>query len=177
LRIIAGSLGGRNFASPHSPRTHPMSDRIRGALFNTLGDIEGLSLLDAFAGSGAIGFEAVSRGASLVLMIENDKPAQRAIADSLRQLDLTSQAKLIQANCSGWSDNNLQQYFDLVVADPPFDDLQISVLQKLARHVAGGGLYVLSWPGQQAVPQLADDLQLVESKSYGDAQLLFFRRL
>jgi 16S rRNA (guanine966-N2)-methyltransferase len=174
LRIVAGQLGGRTFISPKSARTHPMSDRIRGALFNTLGDIEGLQLLDAFAGSGALGFEAVSRGVAKATLIENDKPAQRAIAENILQLDLGSRVHLVQANCSSWSGNNPQQLFDLVLADPPFDNLQLSVIHKLARHVTEGGLYVISWPGQQEPPTL-EGLELVSHKTYGDAQLLFFR--
>jgi 16S rRNA (guanine(966)-N(2))-methyltransferase RsmD len=76
MRIIAGTLGGRTFESPHGRRTHPMSDKVRGSLFNTLGDIDGLTILDAFAGSGALAFEAISRGAEHVLAIEIDNRAQ-----------------------------------------------------------------------------------------------------
>jgi 16S rRNA (guanine966-N2)-methyltransferase len=151
-----------------------MGDRIRGALFNTLGDIEGLTVLDPFAGSGAIGFEAVSRGASKALLIENDKPAQRTLMESIHQLQVAGQVQLIQANCSSWSDTNPTQVFDLIIADPPYDNLQLPVLQKLVRHLAAGGIYVLSWPGGQDACAL-DGLQIVEDKSYGDARLLFFR--
>jgi 16S rRNA (guanine966-N2)-methyltransferase len=83
MRIIAGRLGGRHFASPQGRRTHPMSDKMRGALFNALGDIDGLSVLDAFAGSGALAFEAVSRGAGHAVAIDVDKSAQRAIAENI----------------------------------------------------------------------------------------------
>jgi 16S rRNA (guanine966-N2)-methyltransferase len=153
-----------------------MSDRIRGALFNTLGDIEGLTVLDAFAGSGAIGIEAVSRGASHAIMIDNDKPAQKAIAENITALDIGSSAKLVLANCSSWSDNNTGQLFDLVIVDPPYDDLQIPTVTKLGRHVTGGGLYVLSWPGGQVIPEI-ENFKLISYKTYGDAQLLFMRRL
>ena len=64
MKVVAGSRGGRNFASPHNNRTHPMSDKVRGALFNALGDLDGLSVLDAYAGSGACSLEAASRGAA-----------------------------------------------------------------------------------------------------------------
>lgn len=174
MRVIAGSLGGRSFDSPKSARTHPMGDRIRGALFNTLGDIEGLTVLDAFAGTGALSFEAVSRGAVSALAIEIDKPAQRSIADSIRILGLEKAVKLIKANCSGWSDNNASQQFDLVIAAPPYDDLQPEVVAKLTRHIAKDGLFVLDWPGKQPAPVLAG-LDIVEQKSYGDAQLVFYR--
>ena len=70
MRIIAGDLKGREFKSPRGRTTRPMSEKTRGALFNTLGDIEGLSVLDGFAGSGALVFEAISRGAVSALAIE-----------------------------------------------------------------------------------------------------------
>jgi 16S rRNA (guanine966-N2)-methyltransferase len=174
VRIVAGRLGGRNFASPHSQRTHPMSDRVRGALFNTLGDIEGLTVLDAFAGTGALSLEALSRGAASALMIEIDKPAQRAIEENIRALGLQQQAKLVKANSSGWSDNNPERQFDLVIAAPPYDDLQLPVVSKLVRHVAPDGLFILDWPGKMDPPEL-DGLQLIEQKVYGDAQLVFYR--
>lgn len=174
MRIIAGKLGGRGFATPRSARTHPMSDRVRGALFNTLGDIDGLTFLDAFAGTGALSFEALSRGAASALMIEIDKPAQRAIQESIAMLGVRSQAKLVSANSSGWSDNNPGQTFDIVIAAPPYDDLQLHVVQKLARHVADDGLFVLDWPGKMPAPAIPG-LEQIQQKNYGDAQLVFYR--
>lgn len=174
MRIIAGKLGGRSFVSPRSQRTHPMSDKIRNALFNALGDIEDLSVLDAFAGSGALSFEAVSRGAVSALAIDNDKPAQQAIQSSIDTLELDASVKLIKASSSSWSDNNPDQLFDIVLADPPYDDIQRPVLNKLVRHVRPGGLLVVSWPGSEPVPAF-DGLEQVSNKRYGDAQLLFFR--
>lgn len=175
MRVIAGKLGGRNFESPRSHRTHPMADRVRGALFNTLGDIEGLTVLDVFAGSGALSFEAVSRGAASALAIEIDKPAQRAITNSIKALSVGNRIKLVQANCSSWSDNNPDAVFDLVIAAPPYDDLQETVVRKLVRHVRRpDGLYILDWPGKLAAPEL-DGFDIIEQKSYGDAQLVFYR--
>jgi 16S rRNA (guanine966-N2)-methyltransferase len=175
MRIIAGTLGGRNFSSPRSHRTHPMSDKVRGALFNTLGDIEGLTVLDTFAGSGALSFEAVSRGAGSALAIENDKPAQQAIEESITILGLSRRVRLVKAGCGNWSDNNPEQQFDIVIADPPYDKLQPSLLNKLTKHLKPGGLYVLSWPGGTTAPDVAG-CTLAVQKSYGDAQLLFFRQ-
>lgn len=179
MRIVAGRLGGRTFASPRSQRTHPMSDKVRGALFNTLGDIHGLTVLDAFAGSGALGFEAVSRGASSALMLENDRPAQQAIANNTAALGLQSSAKLVKANCSSWSDNNQQQSFDIVILDPPFDHLQPLAQAKMAKHVRNGGLYVLHLPASASPPSdLAIDgksFMCLSQKNYGDSQLLFYR--
>jgi 16S rRNA (guanine966-N2)-methyltransferase len=152
-----------------------MSDRIRGALFNTLGDIQGLRVLDAFAGSGALGLEAASRGAGEVLLIESDKPAQLTVTDNIRQLQVWRTVRLVKANCSAWSDNNPGRQFDLVLCDPPYDDVQVATIAKLVRHVTAEGLLVVSWPGKQEIPAF-DHFDLIDSKHYGDAQLLFYRR-
>jgi len=174
MRVIAGSLGGRNFATPRSARTHPMSDRVRGALFNTLGDIEGLTVLDAFAGTGALSFEALSRGAQSALLIEIDTPAQRIIQQNIKSLSLEKQAKLVSANSSGWSDKNPDQRFDIVIAAPPYDDLQLEVVEKLVKHVVNDGIFVLDWPGKTEAPEIPG-LTQVTHKIYGDAQLVFYR--
>lgn len=175
MRIIAGRLGGRSFESPHSHRTHPMADKVRGALFNALGDIEGLTVLDGFAGTGALAFEALSRGAASALLLENDRPAQRSISANIAALNLGSRARLIMANCSGWSERNPDERFDLVLADPPFDNLQVTALTKLTAHVRQpDGLFVLNWPGKHAPPSF-ESFTIVDQKTYGDTQLVFYR--
>jgi 16S rRNA (guanine966-N2)-methyltransferase len=174
MRIIAGSLGGRQFASPRGHRTHPMSDKGRGALFNALGDIEGLAVLDAFAGSGALGFEAVSRGAGRITAIERDRQAQQTIEANIQGLGLHGSVKLISANAAGWlktADNT----FDLVLLDPPFEDLQPNLLVKLAERTKPGGLTVLSLPPEADVELPEDRFQLT-TKAYGDNQLVFYRK-
>jgi 16S rRNA (guanine966-N2)-methyltransferase len=151
-----------------------MSDRVRGALFNRLGDIEELTVLDAFAGSGALSFEAASRGAASVLAIEIDKSAQTSIARGIKELELQQRVKLVKANSSGWSNNNAEEQFDIVIAAPPYDDLQLPLIQKLVRHVKKSGIFVLDWPGNLTVPEL-QSLELISAHSYGDAQLGFYR--
>ncbi len=176
MRVVAGRLGGRLFDSPHSHRTHPMSDKARGALFNILGDIEGMTVLDPFAGTGALSFEAISRGAKEALAIESDRPAQKIIKQNIRTLGLENQVKLVEASANAWLTTNYDDQFDLVLCDPPHDDLQPNLLTRLAQRVMPNGLLVLSWPGDQEVPDFAK-FNKVEQKSYGDMQLVFYRRL
>ncbi len=175
MRVIAGQLGGRNFLSPRTRRTHPMSDKVRGALFNTLGDLEELVVLDAYAGSGACSIEAVSRGATHVLAIDIDPEAAKTIAENIKTLDLTDEISVKRANISGWSRNHQTEQFDIVLADPPYDDIRPDVLERLAVHVKPGGLLCLSWPGSEPTREFAD-LKIVSHKSYGDAQLVFYKR-
>lgn len=176
MRIIAGSLGGRIFDSPRGHRTHPMSDKIRGGLFNALGDITGLSVLDAFAGSGALGFEALSRGAKTVTAIDNDKSAQATIAGNAKALGLTKSYKLITASANGWLQTSpAAKTYDLVFCDPPYDDVQLPLITRLTVKVAPHGVLVLSWPGGLEAPVLSG-FTVLRQKSYGDAQLIFYSR-
>lgn len=173
MRIIAGTYKNREIGSPRSRVTHPMSEQIRGAIFNTLGDIDGLTMLDAFAGSGAIGFEAISRGALSVTFIESDKRAQGQIAETAAQLGVTSRVKLTKATVKSWSET-AQDTYDVVVIDPPFHDLKFASVEAAAKHVATDGTVVLSWPGKQDLPDLPD-VQIVKRAAYGDAQLGYYQ--
>lgn len=169
MRIIAGTLGGRIFTAPHGHRTHPMSDKMRGALFNMLGGIEGLAVLDAFAGSGALAFEAVSRGAASAVAIEQDRNAQRAMSENIAALGLEADVKLIKANAGAWL-KTAADMFDLILLDPPYDALQTPLLEQLAQRLKPGGTVVLSWPGKLEPPVFAR-LALHTSKQYGDGSL------
>lgn len=176
MRIIAGELKGREFASPHGHRTHPMSDKARGALFNVLGDIEGLVFLDAFAGSGALAFEAASRGAKAVTAIEKDGPAYKIVEQNVKDLRLKGKVHVVRANAGGWSIHNMEKKFDIVLLDPPYDQLQANLLKTLVkRHVKAGGLAVLSYPGKDEVPEF-ENTEVAASKDYGDNQLVFYRK-
>lgn len=173
MRIVAGSLGGRQFVSPRGHRTHPMSEKMRAALFNALGDLGGLTVLDPFAGSGAMSFEAVSRGADQSLAIEADPGAQRTVSENITSLQLSDKVKLIRASADAWLRTSDQQ-FDIVVCDPPYDKPQLELLAKLADRVKQGGLIIFSLP-PNTVPALPAVFQEVAVKDYGDAQLRFYR--
>lgn len=173
MRVIAGRLGGRIFRSPPGNRTHPMGDRIRGALFNTLGDITGLTVLDAFAGSGALAIEAASRGAARTVAIEADRNAQKTISDNIAALGLGKEVKLIGATAGAWLATSDEQ-FDIVLCDPPYNAIQPELLAQLAERCRAGGIVVLSLPPEASVT-LTDHVQLLSRKDYGDANLYFYR--
>jgi 16S rRNA (guanine966-N2)-methyltransferase len=175
MRVIAGRLGGRIFASPQSQRTHPMSDKIRGALFNALGDLSGLTMLDAFAGSGACSIEAVSRGIKHVLAIDIDPAAVKTIAENVRNLGIEEEITVRRKNISGWSRNHQDMKFDIVLADPPYNDIRPDVIERLTVHLGPESTLVLSWPGSEQVREFAN-LEVVSHKTYGDAQLVFYKR-
>jgi len=174
MRVVAGKLGGRVFDSPAGHRTHPMSEKVRGALFNMLGDLEGLSVLDAFAGSGALSFEAISRGAESALAVDLDKLAITTVVKSISALGLQGRVKAVQTAVNGWLATSADM-FDIVLADPPYDDVRPALLQKLAERAKIGGIVVFSLPPDADV-QLTSDFQQLAAKDYGDATLVFYRR-
>jgi 16S rRNA (guanine966-N2)-methyltransferase len=167
VRIIAGAWRSRRIAFPGSEGLRPTPDRVRETLFNWLGhDLAGFRCLDLFAGSGALGFEALSRGAARVTMVERDAAAFRALADNARRLDsdphasLGARLELVQGDAleflrrqnalssddSEGSEGRGARLYDVVFADPPFESgLPAGVLDLLPPLLARDGrLYVES---------------------------------
>jgi 16S rRNA (guanine966-N2)-methyltransferase len=175
MRVISGRLGGRVFESPRGHRTHPMSEKIRGAIFNMLGDIRGLSFLDAFSGTGALAIEAVSRGAGNVIAVELDMEAFKTIQANLSDLAIVN-ADIIRKDVKSWSRNNPAKQFDVVLVDPPYDAVPYTLLHKLATHALPGGLVVYSLPPDNDFKLKSADYELITNKSYGDAALIVYRR-
>lgn len=176
MRIVAGKLKGRYFNSPKGHRTHPMSEKMRGAIFSTLGDVEDLTVLDAFAGSGAISLEAISRGAKSAIAIDIDKNAHETLRQTAKELTIGNKIKVTKANIYSWSTSNGDIVFDLVFCDPPYDKFDIKKIFSLAKHVKKHGLLVLSSPpGNDEVT--SDNLELVQSKDYGDSAVYFYRKI
>jgi 16S rRNA (guanine966-N2)-methyltransferase len=175
MRIVSGSLGGRTFDAPRGHRTHPMSDKVRGALFNMLGDITGLTVADLFAGSGAISFEAISRGAANSIAIEADKVASATIKKNIETLGLDEQVKTHKMFVHSWL-NRTNDQFDIVIADPPYDDLIYKTLDKLPELVKPGGVIVYSLPPNARLI-LPKTCEKISEKSYGDATLVIYRKV
>jgi 16S rRNA (guanine966-N2)-methyltransferase len=175
MRIIAGTLGGRTFDSPGGHRTHPMSDKIRGALFNMLGDINGLTIADLYSGSGAISLEAISRGAASTVAIEADKVAYPTIVRNIESLEVEDRVKAHKMFVHSWINRTNSQY-DIVIADPPYDDLVFKTLDKLHEVVKLGGIVVYSLPPTARL-LLPKSCELISEKNYGDATLAFYRKI
>ncbi len=177
VRIVSGQYGGRVLDAPDNRRTHPMSERIRGAIFNSLGDLpQGAEVLDAFAGSGAVGLEALSRGAAWVTFVEKDRLAANILRKNVVSLGVNEQTTVTQSPLASWSDTNAEAQFDLIFADPPYHDVQFSTVEKLFLHLKPGALMVLSHPGRGEAPTGAKGIVVVDNRSYGTASLTFFRR-
>lgn len=177
IRLISGKFGGRKIEAPTTSRTHPMSERARGAMFNSLASLtEGADVLDAFAGTGSVGLEALSRGARQVTFIERDRVAQKVLDANITTLGVEEQAKVIKTTVVNWLETAGEQQFDLIFADPPYHDPQLSTASKLLSLLRPGGYMVLSHPGRGEVPT-KNGVVVVDNRSYGNAQLTSFRRV
>ena len=119
LRIIAGKWRSRRLEFPDQPDLRPTPDRVRETVFNWLqADVPGSRCLDLFAGSGALGFEAASRGAARVVMIENNRDAAAALSGNIRLLDAAN-IELVVSDAMRWLEQNTHE-FDIVFLDPPY---------------------------------------------------------
>jgi 16S rRNA (guanine966-N2)-methyltransferase len=176
LRIISGMYARRNIKAPDSDATHPMSERVRNALFNILGDkVQGAVVLDAFAGSGAIGLEAISRGASHATFVERDRSASNALIDNVTLLGAQAYTSLVHSNVEPWIVGN-KELFDIIFVDPPYDDTQFSTTLKLMGLLKPNGLMVLSYPGRGEAPTGTNGVVVVDNRSYGTAALAFYQQ-
>ncbi|NCU37472.1 16S rRNA (guanine(966)-N(2))-methyltransferase RsmD [Candidatus Saccharibacteria bacterium] len=179
MRIIAGKYGGRKIDAPDSSgRTHPMSERVRNAMFNSLGDtVLDVQVLDAFAGTGSIGLEAISRGAQQCTFIERDKVAQNALSKNVVSLGAADQSQIVRSSVNSWLQHNSESSYDIIFADPPYNNLQLSTVSELFGLLKPNGLMVLSWSGRGEGPNLKNGIVVVDNRSYGNAYLTFFRRV
>lgn len=175
IRLISGKYGGRILEGSGTNRTHPMGERIRNAIFNKIGsEIEDAEVLDAFAGSGSLGFESLSRGAKDVVFVEKDRIAQKIITNNIALLGVKAQSKLVSSPVSSWAKAEQQQY-DIIFADPPYHDPQLSTVSELFRLLKPNGLMVLSYPGRSET--LAETgVVVVDNRSYGNAAIAFYRK-
>lgn len=173
MRIIAGTYGGRTIIRPKTPGTRPMSDKVREALFNIVGSVEGMKVLDAYAGSGAIGLEALSRGARSVVLVEKAREPLKAIHKTIKSLgaagDLTVIASLIEQAATALEQASL----DLIVADPPYEAINVAVLNELAGLLLNNSLLVLSHSSRIDAPKL-ESMKRLETRVYGDSALSFY---
>src|SRR5580692_6775643 len=119
MRVIAGRLGGRRLTAPRGMATRPTSDRVREALFSALGPLGGAAVLDLYAGTGALGIEALSRGAARATFVESARPALAALRDNLAALGLEGAARVLAMPVER-AVTRLGGAFDLVLADPPY---------------------------------------------------------
>lgn len=163
VKITSGDLRGRSIQTPGG-QTHPMGERERLALFNMItGLLPGARVLDAFAGSGALGIEAISRGASNVVFVEKSPKAAAIIKQNLSDLGVSAQ--VFTGDVVNFTD---EQKFDIVLADPPYDDFKVKNIVGLTERLKDGGILVLSHP--ESAPEIPG-LELLKTRKYAAAHI------
>jgi 16S rRNA (guanine966-N2)-methyltransferase len=172
VRIIAGTRRGHRIAAPKGPDTRPTSDRVRENAFNLIGPVDDADVLDLFAGSGAMGLEALSRGAASCVLVEADREACRVINANLDRLRLN--ATVLCQDIARAIAGERRQY-DLVLCDPPYDFDHARLAARLGRLVAPEGLLVYESSGREEPPEVPG-LSVRTSRRYGSARLTLFER-
>jgi 16S rRNA (guanine(966)-N(2))-methyltransferase RsmD len=175
LRIIAGSLKGRRIDSPAWAGLRPTSDRLRETLFNILSPrLQGARVLDGFSGTGAVGLEAISRGAADVMFVDHDPRAVALITSNVERCGVTGHA-IIRREL-GRQALPSDALFDLIVLDPPYEMNPHGALASLVPHLAADGVLVLEHARRQDAPDV-DGLMRGREVRAGSSVLTFYTRL
>ncbi|MCY3804454.1 MAG: 23S rRNA (adenine(2030)-N(6))-methyltransferase RlmJ [Candidatus Saccharibacteria bacterium] len=176
LRIISGQLRSLLFDAPNWGLARPMSDRARLALFNMLGDLADCQLvLDAYGGSGALAFEALSRGAQRAVIMESQPKVYAQLIKNIAKLKLNDKVEVYKANnvtCA----TNLEYKYDLIFLDPPYNNIREANLLKLASFLKTDGRLVLSHPPYLQSPFLAPDWLLLQARQYAQACITIYQK-
>lgn len=174
LRIIAGTLKGRRIETPAWAGLRPTSDRLRETLFNILSPrIQGARVLDGFSGTGAVGLEAISRGAADVMFVDHDPRAIALITSNAERCGVTGHA-IIRREL-GRQALPSDALFDLIVLDPPYEMNPHGALTSMAPHLSADGVLVLEHARRQGAPEV-EGLARTREVRAGSSTLTFYRR-
>jgi len=178
MRITGGILRGRTLATVSGWVTRPTSEKIRQSIFNILmNDVEGADVLDLFAGSGALGIEALSRGAASAVFVESGRPQAEIVKKNLASLDLTARiiTRDFRSACQHLSHEGYR--FDLVFADPPYEQFLPEVVGRAVLQydlLHDKGLFIME---RKSGPQvIIDGLKLLKNRKFGQTEVSFYAR-
>jgi len=183
MRIVGGKFKGRTLAAPSDQATRPTSDRVREAMFNILAHgidgftLEGVRVLDLFAGTGALGLEAISRGARFCQFIDEGAEARGLVRQNADALGVIGQVKIWRRDATKLGPCAPQTPFDLVFADPPYGKgLGAKALASMVegQWLSPNAIVVLEEAGTADVPDVPS-LALLDTRSYGETQVRFYR--
>ena len=182
MRVTAGAERGRKLRAPRGATTRPTGAKVREAIFNILGPLPPSPVLDLFAGTGALGIEALSRGASKATFVERDHRALAALHRNLRAFDLSRRARVIDSNVDvalhRLSDEKAEK-FSWVFVDPPYAAGEVeSVLALLSggRILDTGAVVIVEHDRHNLPPENVGVLEMMDRRFYGDTGLSFYRR-
>jgi 16S rRNA (guanine966-N2)-methyltransferase len=178
MRIIAGSLKGRRIEAPKWEGLRPTSDKLRETLFNVLAPrIEGATVLDGYAGTGAVGIEALSRGAAHVTFVERDPRASALIEANLKRCGVTDRYAIIRARFAGTARPPFGDRFDLIFLDPPYGAAELAAALDAAGPLVGNGsLLIVEHAKRDVAPVSTEGLARTREIVSGDSALAFYER-
>ena len=178
MRVIAGALKGRRLSAPTWDGLRPTSDRLRETLFNVLAArVDGATVLDGYAGTGAVGIEALSRGASSVTFVDDDPRAVRLVKANLERCGVKDRHAIIRARLADAVGRLQGTQFDVIFLDPPYGPTSFMEALDAAGRLAGEGtVTIVEHARRDAAPASAGPLVLVRELTSGDSALAFYRR-
>lgn len=179
MRIISGRFKSRRLKGTPPSGIRPTSDKLRETIFNVLGtSVEGSIFLDGYAGMGAIGIEAISRGAAEVYFVDQSRKACRIIRENLDLLDIKEGFKILEMDLVKALDSFTVQ-FDIAFLDPPYEreDLRLKSLERFGSRplLTGDGLLIIEHSRRKNLPDVSGTLRKIRSLVQGDAALAFYR--
>ncbi|MEM8920610.1 MAG: 16S rRNA (guanine(966)-N(2))-methyltransferase RsmD [Pseudomonadota bacterium] len=185
MRIVSGTLKGRSISTPDGKGTRPTSDRARESIFNVLAhadwapDLEDARVMDLFAGSGALGFEAISRGASFCLFVETEARARGVIRSNIDAFSLFGNTRIHRRSATdlGPKPAGVGAPFDLAFMDPPygFDLVDPTLSQLLRGDWLAKNALIIAETGREDTPPSAEDFETLDTRDYGTARIHFLR--
>ena len=176
MRIISGKYGGRKLVAPKSAGTRPVTEMTRNAICNVLADrLDSAVVLDLFAGSGALGLEALSRGACRAVFVDAASAAVVAIRDNVQSLALESDTKIIKQSVESYLEASVgEANYDIIFFDPPYDEFSTDLAQKATDQLKPDGVLVISTSKKAQIPGTIGQLSQAQNKIYGDTQIAYF---
>ncbi len=177
MRITGGELRGQEISFPKSDKTRPLTDRGRSGLFSALGDVSDLKMIDAYAGSGAVGLDAISRGVKHVIGIEKYYAIAQNLSKNIQKLQCKDKYSLEQMTVEKWARVNTEKHgdFDLIFAGPPFEQLSVSELNLLVPYLRKGGMLVVEHYKKLPISELTGAVHL-DNRQFGESVLSFYRK-
>jgi 16S rRNA (guanine(966)-N(2))-methyltransferase RsmD len=180
MRVIAGSKRGMKLETLDGLETRPTADRVKEALFNLIQfEIRGAQVLDLFGGSGALGIEALSRGAEHAVFVDQNRASVQMITRNLEKTQFTGQARVIATDWQAGLSRLEDSAFDLVLIDPPYHaNLEIEVLERLEllNLLSSEAVVVIEHPAFRVLPEQVYGYTYIKSKQYGKTALTLYRR-
>lgn len=176
MKVVTGSLRGRNIVTLDGTATRPTTQRVKEALFSAIQfDIEGRRVLDAFAGSGQLGIEAISRGAAACVFVDKEREAAEVVRRNVTTLGISAVSTVLCQDTLTFL-RNTKEKFDLIFIDPPYGSgLQAAALELCVPLLNAGGIIVCETDEKAQMPETAGDLPLYRSYRYSHVKLWIYR--